>query len=195
MLHFLIKVYFHIFSVCASMALPKLITALLFVLAFAKIEFSTCYVVKGKASCHDCSHNDVFSGIKVLVKCDRVKKLATAITEDDGSFEVELPSDSTPKSSPPLNCQAKLLGGPTQLYASKKNTVSKIITTHAPNIYTISTPLSFSKSCPSTIEAAKCKPIKNKFGSSKTFDLPLPPQWGLAPSSYYIPFFPIIGIP
>ena len=129
------------------------------------------------------------------MKCDRVKKLATAITEDDGSFEVELPSDSTPKSSPPLNCHAKLLGGPTQLYASKKNTVSKIITTHAPNIYTISTPLSFSKSCPSTIEAAKCKPIKNKFGSSKTFDLPLPPEWGLAPSSYYIPFFPIIGIP
>ena len=63
MMHVLIKVYFHIFSVCASMALPTLITALLFVLAFAKIEFSTCYVVKGKASCHDCSHNDVFSGL------------------------------------------------------------------------------------------------------------------------------------
>uniref|UniRef100_A0A7N2QX90 Uncharacterized protein n=1 Tax=Quercus lobata TaxID=97700 RepID=A0A7N2QX90_QUELO len=158
------------------MALPTLITALLFVLAFAKPEFSTCYVVKGKASCHDCSHNDVFS-------------------EDDGSFEVELPTDSTPKSSPPLNCYAKLLGGPTQLYASKKNMVSKIITTHEPNTYTISTPLSFSKSCPSTIEAAKCKPIKNKFGSSKTIYLLLPPEWGLAPSSYYIPFIPIIGIP
>ena len=82
------------------------------------------------------------------MKCDRVKKLATAMTEDDGSFEVELPTDSTPKSSPPLNCYAKLLGGPTQLYASKKNMVSKIITTHEPNTYTISTPLSFSKSLP-----------------------------------------------
>ncbi|KAK7853365.1 hypothetical protein CFP56_036128 [Quercus suber] len=46
------------------MALPKLITALLFVLAFAKLEISTCYVVKGKASCLDCSHNDVFSGLQ-----------------------------------------------------------------------------------------------------------------------------------
>ena len=63
MLHHLFKVHIHIFSVCASMALPKLITTFLFVLAFAKIEISTCYVVKGKVSCHDCSHNDVFSGL------------------------------------------------------------------------------------------------------------------------------------
>nr|POF08798.1 hypothetical protein CFP56_39281 [Quercus suber] len=113
-----------------------------------------------------CAH-----GIKVLVKCDRVKRLATAITEDDGSFEVELPSDSTPKSSPPLNCHAKLLGGqPSSMPSSKKNRVSKIITTHEPNTYTISTPLNFSKSCPSSIEAAKCKPIKNKFGSSNFQD-------------------------
>ena len=53
----------------------------------------------------------------------------------------------------------------------------------------------FPNLCPSTIEAAKCKPIKNKFGSSKAIDLSLPPEWGLAPSRYYIPFIPIIGIP
>uniref|UniRef100_A0A2N9IRN6 Pollen Ole e 1 allergen and extensin family protein n=1 Tax=Fagus sylvatica TaxID=28930 RepID=A0A2N9IRN6_FAGSY len=165
-----------------------------FILVLARIEISTGHVVKGKISCHDCTHNDVLSGIKVFVKCDRVKKSATAITEDDGSFEAELPSE-TPKSSSPLNCHAMLLGGPTQLYALKENLVSKIIKTHEPNSYTISTPLSFSTSCSSTKESAKCKDIMNKFGSSKTINLPLPPEWGFAPSSFYIPFFPIIGIP
>lgn len=128
------------------------------------------------------------------MKCDGVKKLAMADTEHDGSFEVELPS-GTSKSSP-LNCQAKLLGGPVQLYASRKNVISKIIKAdQEPNSYTISTPLSFSTSCPAA-DHAKCKAAMNKqFGSSKNVDLPLPPEWGLAPSSYYIPYFPIIGIP
>ncbi|KHN27637.1 hypothetical protein glysoja_026204 [Glycine soja] len=55
--------------------------------------------------------------------------------------------------------------------------------------------------------SVKCEGVKNlamattedkgffKFGSSKSFDLPLPREWGLAPSSFYVPFFPIIGIP
>lgn len=135
------------------------------------------------------------TGIKVLVKCDGVKKLAMANTEYDGSFEVELPS-GTSKSSP-QNCHAKLLGGPIQVYATRKNVISKIIKSsddHETNSYTISTPLSFSTSCPTT-DHAKCKAM-NKFGSSKTVDLPLPREWGLAPSSYYIPYIPIvIGIP
>ncbi|XP_059430383.1 uncharacterized protein LOC132163997 [Corylus avellana] len=174
------------------MAFPKLITALLLVLAFARFEPSTCQVVKAKVSCLDCKHNDAFSGIKVGVKCDGVKKLAVADTEYDGSFEVELPSKTSP-----LNCHAKLLGGPIQLYASGKNVITKIIKSNSDdeetNSYTISTPLSYSTSCP-TADHAKCRAV-NKFGSSKTVDLPLPREWGLAPSSYYVPFVPIIGIP
>jgi hypothetical protein len=136
------------------------------------------------------------AGIKVLVKCDGVKKLAMADTEYDGSFEVELPSGASKTS--PLNCHAKLLGGPTQLYATRKNMITKIIKSsddEKTNSYTISTPLSFSTSCP-TADDAKCRAMMNKFGSSKNVDLPLPREWGLAPSSYYIPFIPIIiGIP
>lgn len=138
------------------------------------------------------------AGIMVLVKCDGVKKLATAATEDDGSFEVELPSGGASKTSPrpSVKCYAKLLGGPTQLYVSRKDAVSKIIETHKPaSSFTISTPLSFSTSCPTTKEFEKWR-ATNKFASSKNFDLPLPPEWGLAPSSYYIPYYPIItGIP
>lgn len=137
------------------------------------------------------------SGIKVLVKCDQVKKLAMATTEADGSFEVKLPSDHS-KSPAALPCLAKILGGTNQLYASRKAKVSEIVKTphhDSKYSYTISTPLGFSTSCPLSIEdQAACK-AKNEFGSSKTIDLPLPPEWGLAPSSYYIPFFPIIGIP
>ncbi|XP_040995506.1 uncharacterized protein LOC121241692 [Juglans microcarpa x Juglans regia] len=174
------------------MVLPKFITALVFVLTLARIELSTSQVVKGKVSCLDCKHKDASSGIKILVKCDRVKKLAMATTEEDGSFEVELPSD-TSKSSPPLNCHAKLFAAPTQLYASRKNVVSKIIKTKDLNSYTISTPLSFSTSCPFTYE--KCRAM-NKLGSSKNINLNLPPEWGLAPASLYIPYYPIIsGIP
>ncbi|KAB1200810.1 hypothetical protein CJ030_MR0G006219 [Morella rubra] len=182
------------------MAFPKLITAVLFTaVALARIQLSTCHVVKGKVSCLDCKHNDdAFSGIMVLVKCDGVKKLATAATEDDGSFEVELPSGGASKTSPrpSVKCYAKLLGGPAQLYVSRKDAVSKIIETHKPtSSYTISTPLSFSTSCPTTKEFEKWR-ATNKFASSKNFDLPLPPEWGLAPSSYYIPYYPIItGIP
>lgn len=143
---------------------------------------------------------NVFSGIKILVKCDKVKKLGVATTEKDGSFEAELPTEHNSKtpSTTPLKCLAKLLGGPKQLYASNKIMVSQIIhsTTHDSNSYTISTPLAFHTSCPSTTsnQAAKCKAM-SEFASSKTVDLPLPPEWGLAPSSYYVPFFPIIGIP
>nr|AFK37535.1 unknown [Lotus japonicus] len=149
-------------------------------------------MVKGNVSCTDCTDNYDFSGIKVSVKCEGVQnKALTTTTEEDGSFKVHLPSHYA--KSPSMKCLAKLLGGPDLLYASRKNRVSLIVKAKEENIYTISTPLSFFTYCPQNSE---CK-AANEFGSSKTFDFPMPPAWGLAPSSYYfpLPFFPIIGIP
>lgn len=128
-----------------------------------------------------------WTGIQILVKCDKLKKFAVAYTEEDGSFETELPSNDQ-KSSNPLNCIAKIMGGPKQLYTTSKNYVAVVSKANEPNHFTTSKPLSFNKSCP----------LKGKcgVGASKTVDLPLPKEWGLAPSSYYIyPFIPIIGIP
>ncbi|KAL5575913.1 hypothetical protein UlMin_017612 [Ulmus minor] len=179
------------------MIIHQKITALLFALALARIELSTCQVVRAKVSCLDCnSQNDDLSGVKVLVKCDQGKKLAMVTTKEDGSFEAKLPSyNEKTRTSTPSNCFAKLLGGQNQLFASKKHMVSQIVTTQEEsNSYTTSNPLAFYKSCSSTIKQASCETMK-KWGSSKTVDLPLPPEWGLAPSSYYVPFFPIIGIP
>ncbi|XVF19687.1 hypothetical protein REPUB_Repub11eG0132000 [Reevesia pubescens] len=179
------------------MALRSMITALLyFLLALARIQLSTCQVLKAKVSCLDCNPDYDFSGIKVVVKCGQLKKLATATAEENGSFKVELPSDTEKTTPKPLNCLAKLVGGPNQLYAWKKNLVSNVVKAHELNSYTISTPLVFSTSCPLASKLdAKCGAAPNQIGSSKTFDLPLPPEWGFAPSSYYVPFFPIIGIP
>lgn len=129
-----------------------------------------------------------FSDIKVSLKCEGVKTLAITATEKDGSFKANLPSYHTKTST---NCFAKLLGGPTQLYTRKQNQVSQITKGKEENTYTISTPLSFMISCPKNTNCKAAKPV----GSSKTVDLPLPPAWGLAPSSYYVPFVPIIGIP
>lgn len=129
------------------------------------------------------------SGIRVLVKCDRVKKLSMAITDGNGAFRTNLPSDAPTLAAPTSpNCLAKLVGGPTQLYAWKKNMFSKIVITQGDDesTYALESPLSFSKSCP-----GKCESV----GSSKTIDLPVPPEYGLPPTSYYTPFFPIIGIP
>ncbi|XP_061343883.1 uncharacterized protein LOC133289876 [Gastrolobium bilobum] len=171
------------------MAYVQVIITLLFALALAGIDPSTCQMVKGKVSCIDCTHNYDLSDIKVSVKCEGVKKLAVATTEENGSFKVDLPSGHTKPSS--VNCLAKLIGGTVQLYVSRKDQVSQIVKGKEQNSYTISTPLSFLTSCPQNTD---CKAAK-QVGSSKTIDLPLPPEWGLAPSSYYIPFVPIIGIP
>ncbi|XP_017982094.1 PREDICTED: uncharacterized protein LOC18590285 [Theobroma cacao] len=175
------------------MALRSVITALFFLLALARIELSACHVLEGKISCLDCTRDYDFSGIKVQVKCAQVKKLATANTEENGSFKVELPSD-TSKTPRAETCLAKLLGGPDQLYVWKRNLVSKVVKAHELNSYTISTPLAFSTTCPLASRDAKCG-APTEIGSSKTVNLPLPPEWGLAPSSYYVPFIPIIGIP
>ncbi|XP_027347636.1 uncharacterized protein LOC113859018 [Abrus precatorius] len=170
------------------MAYVQVITTLLFALALARIDPSTCQMLYGQVSCVDCTHNYDLSDIKVAVKCEAVEKLGVATTEDNGSFKVDLPSGHIKPSS--VNCLAKLLGGPVQLYVSRKNQVSQIVKDKEQNSYTI-TPLSFMTSCP---QNTNCKAAKQA-GSSKTVDLPLPPEWGLAPSSYYVPFFPIIGIP
>ncbi|CAL0304008.1 unnamed protein product [Lupinus luteus] len=171
------------------MAYIHVIIALFFALGLAKIDPSTCQTVKAKVLCLDCTQHYDLSDIKVSVKCEGVKKLSVATTEDDGSFNVNLPSDNTKPSS--MNCLANILGGKIQLFVSRKNQVSQIVKDIEQNSYTISTPLSFLTSCPKN---TKCK-VPTQVGSSKTVNIPLPPEWGLAPSSYYVPFIPIIGIP
>lgn len=132
------------------------------------------------------------TGVQVLVKCDKVKKLAAAYTEADGTFRAELPSDG-PISTKPVNCMAKIMRGPHQLYVSAKDSLIPIAKAkEAGHLFTTSRPLSFYSWCPSK---GKCGARDTGFASSKTVDLPLPREWGLAPSSYYIPFIPIIGIP
>ncbi|KAL9997239.1 hypothetical protein Hdeb2414_s0642g00928391 [Helianthus debilis subsp. tardiflorus] len=130
-------------------------------------------------------------GIKILVKCNQVKNLALATTNGYGTFEAQLPSS---------NCEAKILGGPNQLYVSRKTMITSIMKVHETDSYTTSQPLSFYTTCPwSKNHDGKCgtenDTIGRNIGSSKTIDLPLPREWGLAPSSYYVPFIPIIGIP
>ncbi|KAJ0083987.1 hypothetical protein Patl1_30381 [Pistacia atlantica] len=178
------------------MGFRSVLTLLFFALALSiSFQLSTCHeALKGKVSCSDCNGNNDLTGFKVMVKCDKVKKVAVATTEVSGSFQVELPWD-TKKTPKPLNCLAKLLGGPVQLYVSKKNMVSNVAKGKNAKSFRISTPLAFSVSCPATLmKDGKCN-AATKFGSSKTVDLPLPREWGLAPSSYYVPFFPIIGVP
>uniref|UniRef100_A0A2C9VYE5 Pollen Ole e 1 allergen and extensin family protein n=1 Tax=Manihot esculenta TaxID=3983 RepID=A0A2C9VYE5_MANES len=148
----------------------RLVTVLFFALALSGVQLSTCHVLKGNLTCLDCSSHYDFSGIKVVVKCANVKKLATSTATSEGSFEVELPIESS--SSTPLNCVAKI----------EEDGVKDC---EKPRRFT---PLAFSTTSP---PLGKLKGID----SSKTVDLPLPREWGLAPSSYYVPFFPIIGIP
>ncbi|GMH12669.1 hypothetical protein Nepgr_014510 [Nepenthes gracilis] len=135
------------------------------------------------------------SCIKVLIECDQVKKQSTATTEHDGSFKAELPS-RLPALHPATDCQARLLGGSDQLYASSKNMASQIIKAgKQTTTYTTATPLTVGESCSSVGKHAKCGARLPDFDSSKTIDLPIPAEFGLPPTSYYIPLFPIIGIP
>ncbi|XP_059627682.1 uncharacterized protein LOC132270523 [Cornus florida] len=173
------------------MALHQLIASLAFALLLMRLQLSACHPMKGSVTCLDCNqHSHDLSDIKVLVKCSQVKKLGMASTKKDGSFETELPVDT---SLPSTNCLAKVIGGPTQIYASRESMVSQIVKSGEPNSFTISSPLNFYTSCP--IKGAKCGAQNTEFGSSKTVDLPIPREWGLAPTSYYVPFLPIIGIP
>ncbi|CAN8247092.1 unnamed protein product [Cochlearia groenlandica] len=138
-------------------------------------------LIKGKVSCLDCPKDYDYSGVMISVSCSHTKKQFTVSTDKDGDFMSELPSSNKP------NCEAKLQGSFKfkQLYASKKNVVSKIVKL-GDDTYGLSSKLVFLKSCPRSL---------GSFGSSKTVDFPVPREWGLAPTSYYVPFFPIIGIP
>ncbi|KAJ8641555.1 hypothetical protein MRB53_018249 [Persea americana] len=149
-------------------------------------------------------------GVTVGLKCNKGKKLAYALTDEKGFFQAELPL-SPSSSSPSPNCLARLLGGPKKLCSFKKNLVSKIVKAKDHDAYTISTPLTTFSTCPPNRSsyASKTKDPKiadtraygksggenGEFKSSKTVDIPLPPEWGFPPTSYYTPFIPIIGIP
>ncbi|KAH0660788.1 hypothetical protein KY290_029147 [Solanum tuberosum] len=171
------------------MASYQLGFALFITLVLATLQFSSCYVLKGSVTCLDCSQHIDLSGIKVSVKCSQVKTLTMATTEEDGFFETKLPFTPTNK------CYAKILGGPNQLFISRKETDPNIVKSQEDdNSYTISNPLKFYTKCPSSNKNANGK-CNDEFGSSKTIDLPVPKEWGIAPTSYYVPFLPIIGIP
>ncbi|GMH12674.1 hypothetical protein Nepgr_014515 [Nepenthes gracilis] len=60
--------------------------------------------------------------------------------------------------------------------------------------YTTATPLTVGKSCSSVGKHAKCGARLPDFDSSKTIDLPIPAEFGLPPTSYYVPLFPIIEV-
>lgn len=152
----------------------------------------------------------IISGVTVALKCNKGKKLAYALTDEKGFFQAELPLSPSSSSSSP-NCLARLLGGPKKLCSFKKNLVSKIVKAKDHDAYTISTPFTTFSTCPPNHSsyASKAKDPKiadtraygksggenGEFKSSKTVDLPLPPEWGFPPTSYYTPFIPIIGIP
>ncbi|EYU26724.1 hypothetical protein ABFS82_04G210300 [Erythranthe guttata] len=152
-------------------------------------------LLKGSVACVDCPQDFDLSGVQVLVKCDKVKKLAVTYTQEDGTFITELPSDEPTKSENPSNCMAKIMGGPHQLFVSTKDAFAPVIANareSSGSLFTTAKPLGFYSTCPLK---GKCIAKDNGFASSKTVDFPLPREWGLAPSSYYIPFIPIIGIP
>lgn len=129
-----------------------------------------------------------YLGIKILLKCDGEKKPVTAMATSDGSFRSVL---STAAEKVSMNCLAKILGGPEQLYAHKHNLVSELVKSkHDSRVLTTSNPLSFSLSCP--------KPtgdnVENMIGDSKTINFPGTGGFGFPPMSFF-PFIPIIGIP
>ncbi|XP_010421032.1 PREDICTED: uncharacterized protein LOC104706531 [Camelina sativa] len=161
----------------------------LFTLAvFSNMELSASSLVSGKVSCLDCHHDFDFSGIRVLVKCDGEKKQITAMAASDGSFLTVLPA-AYKKGS--MNCLAKLLGGPEQLYAHKHNLVSELVMSkHDSKVLTTSNPLPFSLSCPKPTEDN----VGNMIGDSKTVNFPGAGGFGFPPASFF-PFLPIIGIP
>ncbi|KAH9621366.1 hypothetical protein KSS87_002016 [Heliosperma pusillum] len=174
------------------MAFSQLISVVAIALAFSSIGCSLCSEVTGSVACTDCDPDYDFAGIRVLVKCDQVKRLSEAFTDKNGDFKTTLPSNSpTSEAATSPKCLAKLLGGPTQLYALKQNMVSEIVLSRGDkNTYTTLAPLVFSKAC-----IGNCGSRDQHTGSSKTVEIPFPAEWGLPPSSDFFSFFPIIGIP
>ncbi|VFQ94137.1 unnamed protein product [Cuscuta campestris] len=157
------------------------------------------HVVRGTVSCIDCDdnadgHQYHLSGIMVSVKCGGGKQGTVATTKEDGSFE----TTTTSHNSQSGGCHAKILGGAHQIYVPKETSEEAAKTTaepparHGGGSYTIVEPLRFYSRCPNK----KCEAAAgSEFGSSKPIDLPDPSEWGLAPTTDYMPFIPIIGIP
>ncbi|KAL6511049.1 hypothetical protein OROGR_022173 [Orobanche gracilis] len=175
------------------MAINRLLVALFFILLLTEGEPYTSQILKGSVTCLDCPQGSDLSGIQILMKCDKVKKLGMAYTERDGTFQTELPSDGA-KSTTPSKCMARITGGPQLIYTSSKDSLIPFDESkESSHYFTMSKSLNFYRRCPMEGKCGDKDSIK--FGSTKTMDLPLPREWGLPPSSYYIPFFPIIGIP
>ncbi|XP_023542373.1 uncharacterized protein LOC111802294 [Cucurbita pepo subsp. pepo] len=174
-------------------SLKLFIIAFLLLMVLARTQLAQCNTLKANISCLDCQSNYDFSGNMIVVNCKNVKNLSVAITEANGSFKTTLPSDmaSDDSEAAPSNCIAKLTGGPHQLYASRKGMSSTVIKRTNSNFFTLANALTFSTCKHNT----KCLSIKNFVADSKTIDLPLPPEWGFPPTSYYFPVLPIIGIP
>ncbi|CAH2060941.1 unnamed protein product [Thlaspi arvense] len=155
------------------------LTLFLFAAALSSCLMVSASLVEGKVSCFDCPNDYDYSGIMVSVSCSHTETRFTASTDKKGEFMSELPSRDT------SNCEAELQGSFKQLYAATKAIKSKIVKLEGDK-YGLSSKLIFLRSSPRSL---------GSFGSSKTVDLPVPREWGLAPTSYYFPFFPIIGIP
>ncbi|KAI4368696.1 hypothetical protein MLD38_017224 [Melastoma candidum] len=174
-----------------SLRARSLIVVTVVALTLANLELSSCLSLQGKVTCLDCEKGHHLSGIIILVKCGKVKKPSVGTTSRTGFFHMDLPQDRNVPHYPPTNCLAQVVGGLTQIYASEKNMVSKLVKAYPKRgqVYTTATPLTISTRHPDL--------GGTRLGSSKTIDLPLPPEWGLAPTSYYTytPFIPIIGIP
>ncbi|EPS71447.1 hypothetical protein M569_03316, partial [Genlisea aurea] len=173
-----------------EMVAAKLVVAAILLAVVAVVKGGS--VVKGSVSCADCKPGSDLSGIQVLMKCDGVKKLSMAYTDTRGRFQADLPSDAAPP-PPSSNCMAKIMGGPYQLYVkASEASVPVSRTQRRAGVFAVSKPMSFVRDCPA---GGNCGAKDAGFVSSDTVGLPLPKEWGLAPSSYYIPFVPIIGIP
>ncbi|KAL9264142.1 hypothetical protein AKJ16_DCAP14433, partial [Drosera capensis] len=166
-----------------------------FVTLASRMEFSVCSVVKAFVSCMDCGRGHDLSGIRAVMECNNGNKLATATTTKDGVFEAHLPLDPKPPIMVSI-CLVKLLGANEQFYALKKNMVSEIaMAEDNTDVYTTVTPLTISRSCSSVGRSGKCRLQGHELSSSKTVNLPVPSVYGLPPTSFYVPLFPIIGIP
>ncbi|ERN07100.1 uncharacterized protein LOC18435316 [Amborella trichopoda] len=185
----------------ASIAL----SALVFLLSFSSSHLASAHVVEDQISCLDCTKHQAH-GVGLVIKCDSEKPIL-AVTDRTGSFKAEI---TTSKTSAPLEdtCYASLLGPRNKLCSFKNNQASKFVKSAkyhkdpSSSYYALFTPLSFSSSDCVSMANRKIKPDfkvedtkQDGSKSSKTIDLPVPREWGLAPTSYY--FYPIIpiGIP
>ncbi|KAF3778210.1 hypothetical protein EJ110_NYTH41879 [Nymphaea thermarum] len=146
--------------------------------------------VTGSISCPDCTSRRQLAGLRVVIKCGRAKQAIGTLTDNTGAFKVNLSSSLLHDMAP---CYAMLLSGSNrQCKFEGGHNIARIVDGR------LTSPLTFSPfSCPGK-PSQGLKPGGSQgaeLGDSKTIDLPLPPEWGLPPTSYYTyPIIPI-GIP